>query len=128
MSQRDEEIPEQAAGSEKSKLDISKLISIIPPVSELRGEKKVISEKRIRIRFDRSLDRPIARVPSQVAKELGVRNGDVVEVVVAGKKKTILKAEVIESGENAVAVYPGDLERQGVSDNSIATIRKSKGA
>lgn len=128
MSQRDKEAPAQSEAPERSKVDVSKLISIIPPASELKAERKVVSEKRVRIRFDRGINKPIAKLPSHLAKELGIKSGDTVEVIVAGRKKASFTAEVIETQENFVLVYPADLERQGVSDNSIATIRKSRGA
>jgi hypothetical protein len=113
----------------ESKIDISKLIAIIPPASEILSKKKEsVPEKRIRIRFDRSLNKPVAKVPNTIAQILSVKSGDVVEIVVAGKKKATFMAEVIEvePGEEIVYVYPSDLEKQGVADNSIATIRKVK--
>jgi len=114
----------------ETKIDVSKLVAIIPPASEIIGKKKEsgISEKRIRIRFDKNLNKPIARVPSTIAQLIGIKSGDIVEVVVAGRKKAEFTAEVFEAkpGEEVVYVYPADLERQGVADNSIATIRKVK--
>jgi hypothetical protein len=113
----------------ESKIDISKLIAIIPPASEILSKKKEsVPEKRIRIRFDRSLNKPVAKVPNTIAQILSVKSGDVVEIVVTGKKKATFMAEVIEAkpGEEIVYVYPSDLEKQGVADNSIATIRKVK--
>lgn len=118
--------PEQTPPEEPKKVDISKLLAIVPSASELKSEKKVLSEKRIRIKYDKSLDKPIARIPVVVANELGIKNGDQVEIVVAGKKKAYFTAEVVEGNENIVVVYPEDLEKQGVADNSIATIRRVK--
>jgi len=109
-----------------SKVDVSKILAVIPPAAELKKEKKTILEKRVRIKFEKSLQKPIARIPVSIANELGVKSGDVVEVVVAGKKKVLLEAEVVETNENFVVVYPIELEKQGVSDNSIATIRKAR--
>lgn len=111
---------------EKTGVDISKLLAIIPPASEvLKKEQKTLSEKRIRIKFDKTLVKPVAKISSVIAHELGIKNGDYVEIVVAGKKKTKLIAEVIDSPDvNVVVVYPEELEKQGVADNSIATIRK----
>lgn len=106
--------------------DILKLVSIIPQASELRSEKKILHEKRIRIRFNRELDKPIAKIPVNIANELGIKNGDLIEIIVAGKKKTIFTVEIVESSENHVLVYPVELEKQGISDNSIATIRKAR--
>ena len=127
-----EETPGEGEATRETKIDVSKLVAIIPPASEIIGKKRekesIITEKRVRIRFDRSLDKPIARVPSSIAQLLGIKNGDVVEIVVAGRKKAIFTAEVFEAKleEGVVYVYPGELEPQGVSDNSIATIRKAK--
>ncbi len=118
--------PEQTPPEEPKKVDISKLLAIVPSASELKSEKKVLSEKRIRIKYDKSLDKPIARIPVVLANELGIKNGDQVEIVVAGKKKAYFTAEVVEGSENIVVVYPEDLEKQGVADNSIATIRRVK--
>ncbi|MCC6024844.1 MAG: hypothetical protein LM555_00915 [Desulfurococcaceae archaeon] len=125
-----EEAKREEGVAKESKVDISKLVAIIPPASEVLGKKKeaVLPEKRVRIRFERGLDKPIARIPSSIAQLLGVKSGDLVEVVVAGKKKAVFTAEVVESkpGEEVVYVYPAELEKQGVADNSIATIRKIK--
>ncbi len=125
-----EEAKREEGVAKESKVDISKLVAIIPPASEVLGKKKeaVLPEKRVRIRFERGLDKPIARIPSSIAQLLGVKSGDLVEVVVAGKKKAVFTAEVVESkpGEEVIYVYPAELEKQGVADNSIATIRKIK--
>ena len=122
----DEEKKEPVEESKPSKVDISRLLAIVPSAAELRGEKKVLQEKRIRIRFDRSLVKPVAIVPTSIARELDIKTGDAVEIVVAGKKKAVFTAQVEDRGENVVIVYPAELEKQGVADNSIATIRKVK--
>lgn len=122
----DEEKKEPVEESKPSKVDISRLLAIVPSAAELRGEKKVLQEKRIRIRFDRSLVKPVAIVPTSIARELDIKTGDAVEIVVAGKKKAVFTAQVEDRGENVVIVYPAELEKQGVADNSIATIRKAK--
>jgi bifunctional DNA-binding transcriptional regulator/antitoxin component of YhaV-PrlF toxin-antitoxin module len=122
----DEEKKEPVEESKPGKVDISRLLAIVPSAAELREEKKVLQEKRIRIRFDRSLVKPVAIVPTSIARELDIKTGDVVEIVVAGKKKAVFTAQVEDRGENVVIVYPAELEKQGVADNSIATIRKAK--
>jgi len=121
-----EEKKEPVEESKPSKVDISRLLAIVPSAAELREEKKVLQEKRIRIRFDRSLVKPVAIVPTSIARELDIKTGDAVEIVVAGKKKAVFIAQVEDRGENVVIVYPAELEKQGVADNSIATIRKAK--
>lgn len=112
---------------EQQKIDVSKLASIIPPASELRKKEKKLSEKRIRIRFDQSLNEPVARIPSALASMLDIKSDDTVEIVVAGRKKFLFKAVVFEStDENTVYIYPKEVEKNGVADNSIATLRKSQ--
>jgi hypothetical protein len=121
---------EKGKGEEKReevvrKVDIKKLVSIIPPASELRRKQKVLREKRIRIRYDESLPEGSARVPKDLASMLGIRDGDTIEIVIAGRKKFLFKAEVIEEiGTNIVYCYPEELRENGVADNSIATLRK----
>jgi len=63
-----------------------------------------------------------ARLNPAVAEELGVSS--VLEVVIAGKRKMLLAAksgDEVPPGE--VWASPEDMERAGVADNSIATIR-----
>ncbi|MGC8953569.1 hypothetical protein [Desulfurococcus amylolyticus] len=115
---------EKETGTQQ-KIDVSKLVSIIPPASELKKKEKKLTEKRVRIRFDRTLNEPIAKIPSALASMLDIKNDERVEVVVAGRKRFEFKALVFEStDENVVYVYPGEIEKNGVADNSIATIRK----
>lgn len=124
MPMNSNEKPETPPPQEKPKVDVSKLIAIIPSATELKSSKKILQEKRIRIKFEKSLTKPVARIPAHIASDLGIKPGDLVEIVVAGKKKALFTAEVVDSTENTVVVYPEELEKQGVADNSIATIRK----
>jgi len=115
------------AQEQQQKPDISKLVSIVPPASELKKKEKILSEKRLRVKYDESLKEPIAKIPKPIAGMLGIKDGDSVEVVVAGRKKFMFKAVVIESQEeNTIYVYPEELKINGVADNSIATLRKSR--
>ncbi|MEM4528400.1 MAG: hypothetical protein QXS23_04335 [Desulfurococcaceae archaeon] len=112
----------------RKKMDISKLVSIIPPASEVLGRKEQKTmEKRVRLRFDKSIDTSIAKLPSSLAKMLGIHDNEDVEVIIAGKKKFTLKAQLFDSTDvNTVHVNPAEFEKQGVADNSIATIRKAR--
>lgn len=115
------------AQEQQQKPDISKLVSIVPPASELKRKEKILSEKRLRVKYDESLKEPIAKIPKPIAGMLGIKDGDSVEVVVAGRKKFMFKAVIIESQEeNTIYVYPEELKINGVADNSIATLRKSR--
>ncbi|ABN70228.1 conserved hypothetical protein [Staphylothermus marinus F1] len=124
-----ETTPTQSANEEKSepakKVDVKKLVSIIPPASELRRKQKILREKRIRIKYDDSLPENTAKVPKDLAEALGIKEGDTIEIVIAGKKKFLFKAIIIEeAGTNLVYCYPEELREKGVADNSIATLRK----
>jgi len=115
------------AREQQQKPDISKLVSIVPPASELKKKEKILSEKRLRVKYDESLKEPIAKIPKPIAAMLGIKDGDSVEVVVAGRKKFMFKAVIIESQEeNTIYVHPEELKINGVADNSIATLRKSR--
>jgi antitoxin component of MazEF toxin-antitoxin module len=115
------------AQEQQQKPDISKLVSIVPPASELKKKEKTLSEKRLRVKYDESLKEPIAKISKPIAGMLGIKDGDSVEVVVAGRKKFMFKAVIIESQEeNTIYVYPEELKINGVADNSIATLRKSR--
>lgn len=117
---------ESKPSAKQEKTDISKLLALIPSAAELRSEKKKPTEKRIKIKFNKAFTKPIARIPIHIATELDIKPGDQVEIVVAGRRKAILEAELYETKENIVEVYPEELEKQGVADNSVATIRKLK--
>jgi len=112
--------------SERKRVDVSKLVSVIPSASQLYGEgKKEIAEKRIRIKFDASLPQGIAKISKALANMLNIKENDLVELVVAGKKKFVFKSLIDESQDpNIVLCNPSGMREKGVADNSIATIRK----
>ncbi len=127
MSEKEKTTQEQQ-DTKTQKIDIKKLVSIVPPASELRRRQKLLREKRIRIKYDESLPEGAAKIPKDLAKMLGINDGDKIEIVVAGKKKFVFTATIIdETGTNYVYVYPAELEEKGVADNSIATLRKYSG-
>lgn len=109
----------------QKKLDVSKLVSIIPSPTELRREEKKIIEKRIRIKYDESLAENHAKISKELAKLLSINENDLIEIVVAGKKRFVFRAEIVDDLEmNIVLCYPEELREKGVADNSIATVRK----
>jgi len=111
---------------EKRRVDISKLVSIIPSASELRGEeRKGLTEKRIRVKYDETIQQGYAKLSKELASMLGIGESDFVEIVVAGRRKFVYKAIVVEGLDpNVVFCHPAELREKGVSDNSIATVRK----
>ncbi len=123
ISKASENIGDKPAS--KKKIDVTKLLSIIPPASELKRKEIKLKEKRIRVRYDESLPPNTIKLSKQLAQLLGINEGDLVEIVVAGRHKFIYNALVIDEGNvNEVYCNPEELKERGVADNSIATIRK----
>jgi len=111
------------SGEEKS---IDRILDLIPSASQLKETKKVLREKRIRIRYDDELDEDEARISLKLARELNIK--DHLEIVVAGKKRFAFKAIIDEDTEENVVFVNGDLmEEHGIADNSIATVRSHRG-
>ncbi|MEZ0394067.1 MAG: AbrB/MazE/SpoVT family DNA-binding domain-containing protein [Desulfurococcaceae archaeon] len=117
--------PEKAPSERR--VDVSKLVSIIPPAEELAKKKQKITEKRVKIRYDDSLDKQKIRIPSELAKLIDVKEGDEVEVVVAGKQKFVGTATIFESNDSStVYANSSELRARGVSDNSVVTVRRRR--
>jgi hypothetical protein len=102
-------------------------VDIIPPASALKETRKVLKEKRVRIKYDPSVKPDSAKLSGDLARVLGIV--DRVELVVAGRAKFVLNAIVDEEVEaDRVHVNPDFMREEGVSDNSIATIRAYSGS
>jgi hypothetical protein len=80
-------------------------------------------EKRLRLRRIDSMDKGTSRMNTATYKFLQMSGR--LEIVVAGKKKLELKTAAFpEVPENEVWANTDEMKIQGLSDNSIATIRK----
>jgi hypothetical protein len=80
-------------------------------------------EKRLRLRRIDSIERGMSRMNSTTYKFLQMSGR--LEIVVAGKKKMELKTSPFpEVPENEVWANTDEMKLQGLSDNSIATVRK----
>lgn len=112
----------------KKKIDVRAALQFIPPASQLASEKrKAIVERRVRLRFHNELKESIAKLNPDLAKELGVEEGDYMEVVVARRHKFVYKVELDENVPVTEVWVNGEkLSEYGVSDNSIATVRKAR--
>ncbi|MEB2793034.1 MAG: hypothetical protein G5Z42_03220 [Caldisphaeraceae archaeon] len=110
---------------EPGKPDLSKALSIIPPAASLKESGGKQREKRVKISYDQDVGEDAAKVSKKLADELGISSK--IEIVVAGKKKFVMKAIIDETIDemNKVYVNPDIMRDEGVSDNSIATIRPS---
>lgn len=111
--------------SEENKIDIRKLVAVVPPPSMLLSKhKKVLKEKRVRLVYDPSIEKDEAKVSKVLADELGIK--DFIEVSIAGKKRFRFRAVIIENMSNDIVyVNPDVMKIHGVADNSICTIRSS---
>ncbi len=120
-----EEAGSSRSGEAEKKLDIAKLLTIVPPASELKQAKAKVVERRVRIVYDDQLPKDVAKISQELANEIRVSEGDFVEVVVGGRKKFTYKA-LIASGiqYNTVFCNSEELKLNGVANNSIATIRR----
>ena len=128
MEENVEKREEKEGEVKPKKIDVSKLVSIVPPPTELKREEKRFTEKRIRIRYDESLPEDQAKISKELARFLNIGENDLVEVVVAGKKKFVFKPIIVDDLDPNIAMcYPEKLRENGVADNSIATIRKYRG-
>lgn len=119
---------EQVQGSvveREEKVDIKKLVAVVPPPTVLFGrEKKVLKEKRIRLSYDTSIGKDEAKVSKALAEELNIRN--FLEITVAGKKRFKFKAIIVDSLPNDIVyVNPEVMKVHGVADKSICTIRSA---
>ncbi|MEN2998979.1 MAG: hypothetical protein ABDH61_00110 [Acidilobaceae archaeon] len=109
----------------ESKERIARMLDALPSASALKGQSKQLREKRIRLKFDNSLDKNTAKINANLARALGILER--VEVVVGGRTKVVLQALVDEDvEEERVYVNPSYFSEKGVADNSIATVRASR--
>jgi hypothetical protein len=80
-------------------------------------------EKRLRLRRRDEIDKGVGKLNSKTSKFLQV--GGKIEIVVAGKKKLELKAvSLSDVPENETWINSDEMKVQGLSDNSIATVRR----
>ncbi|HIC98940.1 MAG TPA: hypothetical protein EYP08_04690 [Pyrodictiaceae archaeon] len=112
----------------KKKIDVRAALQFIPPASQLASEKRrAVVERRVRLRFHNELKESIVKLNPDLARELDVKDGDYIEVVVAHRHKFVYKVELDENVPVTEVWVNGEkLPEYGVSDNSIATIRKAR--
>jgi len=116
----------EEAPPREEKLDVKKLVAIIPPPTMLRARKQPqIREKRIRLRYSEELPQDQAKICSRLAKELGIE--EVVEITVAGKKRFRFKVVIDDTVPYDYIIVNAELMRRyGVADNSMCTIRRGQ--
>ncbi len=108
------------------KVDIRSALALIPPASQLFGQRKRVRERRVRLKFHSEVKEGIAKINPELAKELEVK--EYIEVVVAGRRRFRYRVELDDNVPvNEVWVNGKGLPEQGVADNSIATVRAAGG-
>jgi len=109
---------------QERKLDIKKLVAVVPPPTVLASKKVVQArEKRIRLRYAPDVEPDKAKICSRLAKELGIV--DFVEMTVAGKKRFRFRVVIDDSVPyDYIFVNPDLMRQNGVADNSMCTIRR----
>ncbi|NPA96858.1 MAG: hypothetical protein GXO32_04595 [Crenarchaeota archaeon] len=116
----------EAEGEEREqrKLDVKKLVAVIPPPSALMGRRQgQAREKRIRLRYCPDVSPEQAKISSRLAKELGIT--EFVEMTVAGRKRFRFKVVIDDTVPYDYIFVNPDLMRQyGIADNSMCTIRR----
>lgn len=81
-------------------------------------------EKRLRLRRKEDADKGVGKLNSSTMKFLAIN--DRIEIVVAGKKKMELNAlSLPDIPENEVWINADEMRALGLSDNSIATVRRA---
>ena len=111
----------ESGKKEEKKLDIKALVAVIPPASSL-GKEKAKRERRIRVRALPDVKEGFAKTNPSLAKELNITNA--LEIVVARKKKLKLSVIMDENVPiNEVWCNLEQLKKEGIADNSIATVR-----
>jgi hypothetical protein len=120
-----EKVGEEPQEEERTqeKVDLKKLLAVIPPPSEVLSKKRQgVREKRIRLLYDNNISEEEARISPILARELGVK--EYVEVSVAGKKRFRFKVLIDENAPlDYVYVNSELMKRNGIANNSICTIR-----
>lgn len=82
-----------------------------------------VPEKRLRIRKVEGVEVNMAKINSNIMKQLQIT--DKIEVVISGKRKCILNILVDDTvPEKEVWANPTQMTSLGIADNSIATIRR----
>lgn len=111
---------------DRPKAPLSRLVDIVPSASALKERGRRATEKRIRLRYDSTLEPEQARIHPSLARELGIQ--DLLEITVAHRHRFAFKAIIDDNAEpNRVYVNPELMEEHGIADNSIATVRPYKG-
>jgi hypothetical protein len=111
--------PEEAG----KRRDIKALLAVIPPAEELRKRERVVTEMRLRLKYNPEVKPGTIHLNPELAKELSV--SDYAEISVHGKRVK-LRAVLNENVPKGEVWGSSDLRSIGIADNSLVTIRAAK--
>ena len=106
------------------KVDVTKMLSFIPPASAVYSRQAKYTEKRVKLVYDSSLNQGTLRLSKKLATLLGIT--DEAEVSVGGGRVRVrLKAVIDEGTEDDTVVWanPDDMRPRGVADGSTVVVR-----
>lgn len=112
----------EGGSQQTQKRDVRQLVAVIPPASEVlsKGMKRVL-ERRVRVRLKDEVPEGVLWIARRLADELGIKES--AQLSVSGKKLVLKALASEELPENEVWANEGFMRRNGVADNSMATVR-----
>ncbi len=113
--------------SSGEKVDISKMLSFIPPASSVYSRELKVTEKRVKLLYDPSVEEGKLVLSKKLAGELGIT--DRVEMSVGGGRVKKTLAAVIDemSGDDtSVRANPDEMKSLGVADRSTVVVRSPR--
>lgn len=115
---------EGSSPQQPQKRDIKQLVAVVPPASEVlgKGVKKIL-EKRVRVRLRDGVPDDVIYVSGKLASELGVK--EKIQLSVSGRKIVLRVLVSDDIPENEVWANEEFMRRNGISDNSMATVRST---
>ena len=103
--------------------DIRALLAVVPPAEALKRRERIVTEMRIRLKYNPEVKPGTLHMNPELAKELSV--SEYVEISIHGRRVR-LKAVLSESVPKGEVWGSADLKSFGIADNSLVTIRASK--
>ena len=119
-----EERKEEGEAPRKKKINIKDLVKLVPPASALKQRTSKPREKRVRLRL-KDVKPTDAYINPSLADELGIT--DKLEIAVSGKKFVFNAIKDEKVPEMEVHVNEELMRENGISDNTIATVRAHRG-
>ncbi len=110
--------------SSEEKVGVDKMLSFIPPASSIYSRQVKISEKRVRLGYDQSVEEGKLMMSKKLAAQLGII--DRVELSVGGGRVRVVLAAVLDESstdDTSVRANPDQMKALGVADGSTVVVR-----